>query len=206
MLFRYPIVRRDLPGRDIQHWLEGDQLIIRFGVDFTDVEVEHERARISRKYGEHRSPLVPLIPSPHRHTVAATATGAAVVTIAASLAVVTGPATRPRTDPPAHSAVTVPANADDPALPDASHHLDQPAAVSSPAADSSTLAPAVPSTAADVDHPIRSVTGPHPMRSIARQHPVRRLITPAAGTRPIRRLLSPTPKLPMLPSPPRHTP
>lgn len=205
VVYRYPIVRRDLPGRDLYYWLEDDQLIIRVGIDYTDAEVEHETARISRECGQEydggHTPLIPVpVPFPHRH-VAATTAAAAVVTIAASLAIVTGPARQPHTPARPRAVAVMPA--DDTASGSQREHRPDPATtLTIPAPEAATTTPtAEPApTLLDSQHPIRGIVRQHPVRAIAGQHPIQRLLTPLAADHPARRLLQPTPKSPLRPT------
>jgi hypothetical protein len=186
-LFRFPIVIQDLPDRELQHHLEGEQLIIHVGVDYTKAEVRQLKKEIVREYQrqhqQRRRTLIPLIPipAPRGHTAAwsGIAAATAITATAMMLAVTHTPSPeQPTAEQPApvveprDTPVAAPSRITSPTLrprQSSQHRATRPAVSPSP---TQLVRGIVRSTAGD--HPIRATVGEHPIRAAVGDQPIRR--------------------------------
>lgn len=210
VLIRYPSIVQDLPGREVQHWVEDDHLIIRVGVEYSEKEVDLLRKRIARRY--RRRIGVPLFPAfiPSDHSTAWSGiTAATVVTITAvTLAVAHQPhcgddtdtvtATRPgiAAGPAQPTRVAAPVRQPRPHPTAANRPTTTPTVDASPSPTPSSD----PTKRRPIRSAVRSTVGERPIRAAFKQ-PIRRTVRDATRPvlrRPLRDLL-PTPDRPILP-------
>lgn len=214
MLIRYPRIIQDLPGREIQHWVEDDQLIIRIGVEHTAKEVEVLRRRIARRYRRRIGVLFPaLIPGDHSTAWSGIAAATVVTITAVTLAVAHQPhqphhdddtvtATRPgiAADPAPPARVAEPVRQPRPHSTAAQRPATTPTVDASP----SPMPSIDPAGKRPIRSTVRSAVGERPVRTAFKGQPIRRAVKDAAGPalrRPLRDL-HPTPERPLPPSRP----